>query len=271
MLKIIKSKPLLTLLLILSITYGQEYNPCKDKRFLSLRNIDLDEMSDRQYNYFIKKEEECSRYKTKKKRINKKQTKKVSRPKKNSKKNRKRKNPQRTMPKIKTYLPGVYFSAPIMRLQMTSDFDKTSISGIKLETPISIEIGKLNPYLVFEYRSYNFSFSVNADVPDPTIKFGGNAILGGLKLPFNLFKTRNGWFRPEVSLMTGKFHYTKGMLLGLDIPQNLSKNSSLKIKYSARVNIIQTGDNNGTGWLDLGLFFGYELSEKLISKINDYF
>ena len=69
---------------------------------------------------------------------------------------------------------------------------------------------------------------------------------------------RSGWFRPEFSFMTGKFHYTKGLLLGLDIPQKLSKDSSLNIKYSARVNIIQTGDGNGTGWLDLGLFFGYE-------------
>jgi len=270
-LKIIKSKPLLTLLLILSITYGQEYNPCKDKRFLSLRNIDLDEMSDRQYNYFIKKEEECSRYKTKKKRINKKQTKKVSRPKKNSKKNRKRKNPQRTMPKIKTYLPGVYFSAPVMRLQMTSVYDKTSISGIKLETPISINFGKLQPYLVFEYRSYDFSYSDSKKNKSIINKVGGNAILGGLKLPINLFKTRNGWFKPELSVMTGKFHYTKGLLLGLDIPQKLSEDSPLKIKYSARLNIIQTSESNGTGWLDFGLFFGYEISEKLISKITDYF
>ena len=71
--------------------------------------------------------------------------------------------------------------------------------------------------------------------------------------------------------MTGKFHYSKGLLLGLDIPQKLSNESSIKIKYSARLNIIQTGDNNGTGWLDIGIFFGYELSEKLISKVTDYF
>jgi len=266
-LKIIKSKLLLILLLILSMTFGQEYNPCKDKRFLSLRNIDLDEMSDRQYNYFIKKEEECSKYKTKKKRTKKKRTKKASRPNKTSRKTRKRKDSKKTIPKIKTYLPGFYFSSPIMRLQMTSNYDKTSISGFKLETPISIDVGKLNPYLVFEYRSYNFSFS---DSEDNQV-FGGNAILGGLKLPFNLFKTKNGWFRPELSLMTGKFHYTKGLLLGLDIPQKLSEGSSLNIKYSVRVNIIQTDANYGTGWLDLGLFFGYELSEKLVSKITDYF
>ena len=268
MLKIIKSKLSLNLLLILSITFGQEYNPCKDKRFLSLRNIELDEMSDREYNYFIKKEEECSKYKTKMKRPKKKRSKKANQ---NNRKTRKRKTSKKRTPKIKTYLPGVYFSAPAMRLQMTSDYDKTSISGFKLETPISIDIGKLNPYLVFEFRSYNFSFSDNEENEVLGGKFGGNAILGGLKLPFNLLKTRNGWFRPEFSVMTGKFHFTKVLLLGLDIPQKLSENSSIKIKYSARLNIIQTDDNNGTGWLDLGIFFGYELSEKLISKITDYF
>jgi hypothetical protein len=267
-LKIIKSKLSLNLLLILSITFGQEYNPCKDKRFLSLRNIELDEMSDREYNYFIKKEEECSKYKTKMKRPKKKRSKKANQ---NNRKTRKRKTSKKRTPKIKTYLPGVYFSAPAMRLQMTSDYDKTSISGFKLETPISIDIGKLNPYLVFEFRSYNFSFSDNEENELLDGKFGGNAILGGLKLPFNLLKTRNGWFRPELSVMTGKFHFTKGLLLGLDIPQKLSENSSIKIKYSARLNIIQTDDNNGTGWLDVGIFFGYELSEKLISKITDYF
>ena len=268
MLKIIKSKLLLNLLLILSITFGQGYNPCKDKRFLSLRNIDLDKMSDRQYNYFIKKEEECSKYKTKMKRPKKKRSKNENQ---NNRKTRKRKNSIKRTPKIKAYMPGVYFSSPVMRLQMTSNYDKASINGFKLETPISISISKLNPYLVFEYRSYDFSYSDKALNKTISNKIGGNAILGGLKMPFNLFKTQNGWFRPEFSLMTGKFHYTKGLLLGLDIPQKLSEDSSIKIKYSARVNIIQTGESNGTGWLDLGLFFGYELSETLISKITDYF
>ena len=268
MLKIIKSKLLLNLLLILSITFGQGYNPCKDKRFLSLRNIDLDKMSDRQYNYFIKKEEECSKYKTKMKRPKKKRSKNENQ---NNRKTRKRKNSIKRTPKIKAYMPGVYFSSPVMRLQMTADYDKTSINGFKLETPISIDIGKLSPYLVFEFRSYNFSFSDSEKNEVPGGKFGGNAILGGLKLPFNLLKTRNGWFRPELSVMTGKFHFTKGLLLGLDIPQRLSEDSSIKIKYSARLNIIQTGDNNGTGWLEIGIFFGYEISEKLISKFTDYF
>ena len=84
------------------MTFGQEYNPCKDRRFLSLKNMDLDEMSDREYNYFIKKEEECSNYKTKKNQPKKKRSKKASRSNKNSKKTRKRKDSKKTTPKIKT-------------------------------------------------------------------------------------------------------------------------------------------------------------------------
>ena len=55
----------LLIFLLYSYCLGQENNPCKNKRFLSLINIDLDDMSDRQYQYFIKKEEECTKYKAK--------------------------------------------------------------------------------------------------------------------------------------------------------------------------------------------------------------
>ena len=54
--KIINTNYHIAMLLILfSIASGQDYNPCKDKRFLSLSKMDLDDMSDREYNYFIKK------------------------------------------------------------------------------------------------------------------------------------------------------------------------------------------------------------------------
>ena len=264
MLKIINSNYLLALLLILfSIASGQDYNPCKNKRFLSLSKIDLDEMSEREYNYFIKKEEDCSKYKLKRKK------KKASKSNRNQTNRKKRKgNLKKQMPKEKAYLPGVYFSSPVMRLQMVSEYSNISISGFKLETPLSINIGKLSPYLVFEYRTYNFSFSDKEKEYNFISKLGGNAIIGGLKLPFNLFKTKNGWFRPEFSIMTGKFHFKKGLLICLDIPQKLSNDSPLKIKYSTRINIIQTHENHGTGWLDFGLFIGYSISEKMISSIT---
>jgi len=262
--KIIKTTYHIAILLILlSIVSAQDYNPCKNKRFLSLSKMDLDEMSDREYNYFIKKEKECSQYKLKKKK------KKPSKSKRNQTNRKKRKkNPKKRIPKEKVYLPGVYFSSPVMRLQTISKYDNTNISGFKLETPLSIDIGKLRPSLVFEYRTYVFTYS-DKEKNKILGEFGGNAVLGGLKFPFNLFKTKTGWFRPEFSIMSGKFHYKKGLLLGLELPQNLSDDSPLKIKYSIRTNIIQTDENHGTGWLDLGLFIGYSISEKMITSITE--
>ena len=250
------------LLILFSIALGQDSNPCKNKRFLSLSKMDLDDMSDREYNYFIKKEEECSKYKLKRKK------KKPSKSKRNQTNRKKRKkNPKKRIPKEKVYLPGVYFSSPVMRLQTISKFDNTNISGFKLETPLSIDIGKLKLSLVFEYRTYDFSsFDKETDDYD---KFGGSAIIGGLKFPFNLFKTKTGWFRPEFSIMSGKFHYKKGLLLCLELPQKLSNKSSLKIKYSIRINIIQTDESHGTGWLDFGFFIGYSISEKMITSITE--
>jgi len=253
------------LLILFSIALGQDYNPCKNKRFLSLSKMDLDDMSDREYNYFIKKEEECSKYKLKRKK------KKTSKSKSNQTNRKKSKgNPKKRSPKEKSYLPGVYFSSPVIRLQMTSQYDNTNISGFKLETPLAIDIGKLKPSLVFEYRTYVFTYS-DKEKNKILGEFGGNAVLGGLKFPFNLFKTKTGWFRPEFSIMSGKFHYKKGLLLGLELPQKLSGDSPLKIKYSIRTNIIQTDENHGTGWLDFGLFIGYSISEKTISSITDIF
>ena len=46
------------------IGFGQEKLPCLDARYLELKNKKLDEMSDREYSYFLKKEEECSSNKT---------------------------------------------------------------------------------------------------------------------------------------------------------------------------------------------------------------
>ena len=248
------------LLILFSIALGQDYNPCENKRFLSLSKMDLDDMSDREYNYFIKKEEECSQYKLKRKK------KKPSKSKRNQTNRKKRKKKtKKIVPKEKTYLPGVYFSSPVIQLKMASEYDNTNISGFKLETPLSISIGKLKPSLVFEYRTYVFTHS---DKEKNKI-FGGNAVLAGLKLPINLLKTKTGWFRPEFSIMSGKFHYKKGLLLCLELPQKLSNESPLRIKYSIRTNIIQTDESHGTGWLDFGLFIGYSINEKMITSITE--
>ena len=37
-------------------------NPCEDARFTELKSIELDSMSQRQYEYFMLKEKECQKY-----------------------------------------------------------------------------------------------------------------------------------------------------------------------------------------------------------------
>ena len=232
--------------------FAQDYNPCKDKRFLFLSKIELDDMSDRQYNYYIKKEEECSKYKTRKsiKKYKTRKTKKKykTRKSKNIKKNKKNMD----IAKTNSYTASAYFSLPLIRLNMVSGYDKVSISGIKLETPTSFEVGRSIAYLKFELRNYSFSNDnmYNQD-------FGGTAILVGFNLPIKFFKTNSNWFHPEFSILTGKFHFSKGLLLGIDIPQKLSSDSPFKIKYSLMTNIVQSGINNGTGWWDLSFNLGY--------------
>ena len=228
--------------------FAQDYNPCKDKRFLLLSEIELDDMSDRQYNYYIKKEEECSKYKVRKS-INKIKSKKL-------KKNKK----YMDSAKNNNYTVSGYSSIPIFRLNMVADFDQVSINGFKLETPISFDIGRSFAYLRFELRNYTFSkHNTNKK------KFGGNAILVGFSSPIKFFKNTSDWFHPEISILTGKFHFSKGLLLGFDIPQKLSSNFPVKIKYSLMTNIVQSGKNNGTGWWDFSFNLGYSF-RNLIKK-----
>ena len=46
-------------------TKGPLYNPCRDERYLKIKSKPLDDMSDREYDYFNRKEAECSEYKKK--------------------------------------------------------------------------------------------------------------------------------------------------------------------------------------------------------------
>jgi len=49
--------------ILLSIAMAQGYSPCDDERFLELKTKSLDDMSDREYEYFNEKNKECSEYK----------------------------------------------------------------------------------------------------------------------------------------------------------------------------------------------------------------
>ena len=48
--------------LILEFAVGLAQNPCNDERYLQIKNKSLDDMSDRQYSYFLQKEKECNEY-----------------------------------------------------------------------------------------------------------------------------------------------------------------------------------------------------------------
>jgi len=53
----------ITILLLLSgFALGQAVNPCEDVRFLELKKKSLDNMSDREYEYFKQKDKECSEF-----------------------------------------------------------------------------------------------------------------------------------------------------------------------------------------------------------------
>ena len=68
-------------------------------------------------------------------------------------------------------------------------------------------------------------------------------------MPIKFFKTSSNWFHPLFSNQH-KFHFSKGLILGFDIPFDFLP-SPFKIIYSLMTNIVQSGQNNGTGWWDL--------------------
>ena len=127
-----------------------------------------------------------------------------------------------------------------------------TIYGIFIETPFRFNIGKLRPYLIVEYRNYNFKNGI-----DP--KFGGSAFIGGLKTSIRLFKIQERWFQPYFSILTGKFHAGKGIILDAGIPLLKVPRSPFIINSSVRANIVQKTGGAFTGWLDYGLFIGYPI------------
>ena len=50
------------LLLSFTIIYTQDFNPCEDMIYIDIKKKKLDEMSDREYNYFITTDKECKNF-----------------------------------------------------------------------------------------------------------------------------------------------------------------------------------------------------------------
>jgi len=52
----------LILLLTLTMMFGQTVSPCEDELYLELKSKKLDDLSEREYSYFISKDSQCSQY-----------------------------------------------------------------------------------------------------------------------------------------------------------------------------------------------------------------
>ena len=59
-----KKYTFIALISFMVIGFAQN-NPCEDERYVELKKKNLDDMSDREYDYFNRKEAECSEYKKK--------------------------------------------------------------------------------------------------------------------------------------------------------------------------------------------------------------
>ena len=52
----------LIIILMLSNLFSQTISPCDEKMYLNLKTKTLDEMSDREYQYFLNKDAQCNEY-----------------------------------------------------------------------------------------------------------------------------------------------------------------------------------------------------------------
>ena len=213
-------------------------NPCNDGKYLQLIKIAPDKLSKKQHDYLSKKENECAEYKSQQ----------IAHEKEQQSKNKKQNTRHRKQFGI-PYILSLYASYPGIKLTSVKNYGVYEINGIFIETPLRFNIGKLKPYLILEYRNYNFK---NSDQPN----FGGSAFVGGLKASIKLLK---GWFKPNFSILTGKFHAGPGIIIDAGIPLLKIPNSPFILNSSVRINLVQKEQGGGTGWLDYGLFIGYPI------------
>ena len=55
-------KKYLFIVLLVSSVFGQSLNPCEDERFIKISEKFVDQMTETEYQYFLKKQKECTEY-----------------------------------------------------------------------------------------------------------------------------------------------------------------------------------------------------------------
>ena len=55
-------KKYLLIILLVSSVFGQSINPCEDERFIKISEKFVDQMTEIEYQYFLKKQKECAEY-----------------------------------------------------------------------------------------------------------------------------------------------------------------------------------------------------------------
>ena len=216
--------------------------PCDDARYLNLIKTSRDDLTLKQKSYISSIEKDCAEYSSQQIVSNKVQ----------KYKDRERITEHKEYFEI-PYVLSIYASFPGKKAASVENYAVYDINGIFIETPFRFNIGRLRPYLIVEYRNYNF---INNSISP---NFGGSAFIGGLKTSIRLFNIKDEWFQPYFSILTGKFHAGKGIIMDVGIPLLKVPRSPLIINSSVRANMVQKTGGSFTGWLDYGLFIGYPL------------
>jgi len=68
--KLFRSSVLMIFLLLPVLSYCQQYDPCNDSLYISLKSKSLDDLSEREYEYFSEKEKECYEYNRSQRELN---------------------------------------------------------------------------------------------------------------------------------------------------------------------------------------------------------